>query len=448
MSLPSPPTQDPAPAGAHYEALLRQAIDAHMAGRLDQACAIYEAVLEADPIHPLALHYYGIWLHQDGQHDEALDKLELASALEPDNVDWHNDRGNVLFALQQPALAEQAYADALALRPDDHTIWNNLGAVLLQQDKRPDAISAFERALQIDPDFLPSLLHLGGIHEAAGDKMQASHYQCRAYVLPPLEGKSWEMLGISFYFLGRLPEAAEAYRAWLREEPDNPIAAHMLAACSQADVPPRASDRYIESHFDRYAETFEANLLQSLGYRGPRLIAEGLALIAPPAHQFAAIDIGCGTGLCGGQVAPYSHHLVGVDLAGKMLEKAAATGHYARLEKAEIGHYLATHPQSCDLVTAADTMIYFGDLAPVMQAVALALRSGGHFVFTVEALTGADVAPQGHALHASGRYRHGRDYVRGLLQAHGFTLLHDSDQVLREEVRQPVAGMLFVARRA
>lgn len=430
-----------------HQVRLHAAIDAHMAGRLDEARAVYEAVLEEDPIEPVALHFYGIWLHQAGRHEEALDKLELSSALEPDNAAWHNDLGNVLFALGQVEGAEQAYADALALTPQDHTVWNNLGAALLQQERREDAMAAFERALEIAPEFVPSLLHLGSLHEAAGDKMQASHYQCRAYVLPPMEGKSWEMVGISFYFLGRLEEAAQAYRAWLQEQPDNPIAAHMLAACSQDEVPARASDRYIESHFDRYAETFEANLLQSLAYRGPSLIAQGLARLVAPSRQFATVDIGCGTGLCAAQVAPFSHRIIGVDLAGKMLEKAASTGLYAHLEKAEIGDYLARHPQSCDLVTAADTMIYFGDLDQVFGAVASALRSGGYFAFTVEALTAHDPAEAGYCLHASGRYRHGRDYVQRVLQAHGMEVLHDSDEILREEVRQPVAGMLLVARR-
>lgn len=426
---------------------LHAAIDAHMAGRLDEARAVYEAVLEENPIDAVALHFYGIWLHQAGRHAEALDKLELSSALEPDNAAWHNDLGNVLFALGELEPAAQAYADALAITPEDHSVWNNLGAAYMQQGRQEDAIQAFQRAIAIAPEFQPSLLHLGSLYEAAGDKMQASHYQCRAYVLPPMEGKSWEMVGISFYFLGRLQEAAQAYRAWHEQEPDNPIAIHMLAACSQDDVPLRASDRYIESHFDRYADTFESNLLHSLGYRGPSLIGQGLAQVVPPARQFAALDIGCGTGLCGVQLAPYAHHLVGVDLAGKMLEKAAATGYYDQLEKAEIGDYLARHPQSCDLVTAADTMIYFGDLAPVLAAVAAALRSGGYLVFTVEALTAQDAGQSGYCLHASGRYRHGRHYVRALLQANGMEVLHDSDQVLREEVRQPVAGMLFVARR-
>tara|TARA_Y100000004_G_scaffold72520_1_gene81456 strand:- start:225 stop:1556 length:1332 start_codon:yes stop_codon:yes gene_type:complete len=426
---------------------LNAAIDAHMAVRREEARAVYEAVLEDDPIEPVALHFYGIWLHQAGRHAEALDKLELSSALEPENAAWHNDLGNVLFALGELDGAAQAYRAALEAAPADHTIWNNLGATHMQRGHNEEAIAAFQRAVEIAPEFLPALLHLGNLFEAAGDKMQASHYQCRAYVLPPMEGKSWEMVGISFYFLGRLEEAAEAYRAWLASEPDNPIAAHMLAACSQLDVPTRASDRYLESHFDRYAETFETNLLHSLGYRGPSLIGQGVALVTQAARQFATIDIGCGTGLCGTYLRPYSQHLTGVDLAGKMLEKAAATGHYDQLEKAEITDYLLRHPQSCDLVTAADTMIYFGDLENVFKAVATVLRPGGHFVFTVEVLTPQDGVGQGHRLHASGRYRHGRDYVRALLQAQGMEPLHQRDEVLREEVRQPVAGMLFVARR-
>lgn len=426
---------------------LTQAIDAHMAGRLDEAAAVYEAVLEADPIQPIALHYYGIWLHQVGRHDEALEKLMLSSALESENAGWHNDLGNVLFALGRMEEAEQAYGDALELTPQDHAIWNNLGATQLQQHKTAEATESFKRAVAIDPEFVPALLHLGGIFEAAGDKMQASHYQCRAYVLPPLEGKSKEMLGISFYFLGHLAQAAEAYRGWLAEEPGNPIAAHMLAACSQTDIPARASDRYVESHFDRYADTFDSNLLESLGYRGPRLIGEGLGLVAQPARQFEAIDIGCGTGLCGPYLAPFAHRITGVDLAGKMLEKAAAAGHYAQLEKAEIGDYLGRHPASCDLVAAADTMIYFGDLAPVFRNVASALRPDGYFIFTVEAVTPQDPAPSGFCLHPSGRYRHSRDYVHLHLKSSGMEVVHDSEQVLREEIRQSVAGILFVAKR-
>ncbi|MFL9922671.1 tetratricopeptide repeat protein [Herbaspirillum lusitanum] len=432
---------------AVLQATLQRGIDAHLAGQLEQAAQIYRDVLDRDPIEPVALHYLGIYLHQIGEHDEALEKLVLSTALESDNAGWHNDLGNVLFALQRFEDAAQSYADALAITPDDHSIWNNLGAVHLQLAEKQEAIAAFKRAVELAPEFVPALTHLGSIYQADGNKMEASHYQCRAFVVPPLEGKSKEMLGISFYFLGRLAEAAEIYRAWLQEEPGHPIAAHLMAACSQSDVPERASDSYIEFHFDRYAETFDANLLNSLAYRGPQLIGLGLELVGAPAHQFEVIDIGCGTGLCGPFLAPFSKHIVGVDLAGKMLGKARSGGHYTQLEKAEIGDYLSRNPGSCDLVTAADTMIYFGDLGPVFGKVAKSLRDDGYFIFTIEVVTATDQAPGGYCLHASGRYRHGLDYVTHHLRSNGLQLLHHSEQILREEIRQSVAGLLFVARR-
>lgn len=450
FSLQSSPLSLAGHSPESLDTFVQQAIDHHSAGRLDDAAAIYQAVLEEDPIHAVALHYFGIYLHQVGQHDEAVEKLMLSSALESDNAGWYNDLGNVLFALQRFDDAAQAYGDALQLTPDDHTLWNNLGATHLQRMDVDAATEAFERAVELAPEFIPALQHLGSIHDGRGDKMRASHYQCRAYVLPPLEGKSKEMLGISFYFLGRLQEAAGIYAAWLQEEPENPVAAHMLAACSQTNVPSRASDRYIEFHFDRYADNFDANLLDSLGYRGPSLIGEGLRLVAEPARQFDAIDIGCGTGLCGPIIAPFSRTITGVDLAGKMLKKAEAGGHYAHLEKAEIGEFLSRSTAAFDLVTAADTLIYFGDLSTVFGQVSRALRADGYFVFTVEAMQSQDVAAGvgGYGLHASGRYRHRRDYVLAQLQANGLALVHDSDQVLRKEISQSVAGMLFVARQA
>lgn len=426
---------------------LEQAVEAHLSGHLEAAVAFYLAVLEQDPFEPLALHYYGLYLHQVGQHDQAMENLQLASVLQPQNAMWHNDRGNVLFSLANFDMARRAYEDALALTDTDHVIWNNLGATQLKLAQLTDAMSSFSRALEIAPQFVPALLHLGDIYEKSGDKITAAHYQCRAYVLPPLEGKSKEMLGISFYFLGRLTEAAQAYRDWLSEEPDNPIAKHMLAACSQQNIPPRASDGYIEQYFDRYAERFDKNLVNSLEYHGPEMINVGLAWIAQPDRQFSIVDIGCGTGICGRILSPYSSRLIGVDLAGKMLQRAVASGHYDVLIKAEIGSYLANSPDSCDLIAAADTMIYFGNLAPIFNQVAAALHETGYFVFTVEALEPEEVGTIGFLLHASGRYRHGRDYVIECLAQANLELIYHSFHVLRLEIGKGVPGIVFVAKK-
>lgn len=427
--------------------LLQQAISFHTAGDLIRAEQIYRQVLEQDPVHPIALHYLGIFLHQNGQHDEGVQNIRLSCALQPDNPDWHNDLGNVLFALREFEEASEAYQASLEVQPGDCVVWNNLGSSQVQHGDTEGAIHSFEQALALQPEFGPALIHLGNIYEAAGDKMSSSHYQCRAFVLPPLEGKSKQMLGISFYFLGRLQEAADNYRAWMDEEPHNPIAAHMYAACSQIEVPGRASDSYIEKHFDRYAETFNANLVDQLAYRGPELIAQGLTAVTSGHKQYDVLDIGCGTGLCAPIVAPYARTLIGVDLSGKMLEQAQLRGGYDQLVKQEITEYMLTRHAAFDLVLSADTLIYFGSLDQVFQAVVGALRPDGYFIFTVESLAASEPSTAGYELHPSGRYRHSAACVQQALSTSGMRVISVTEAVLREEIRQPVAGMVFVAQR-
>jgi len=443
QSLPSLGTTD-----AALLQLLDHAVGLHSSGQVEQAAQIYRDVLAQDPQQATALHYQGIVLYQQGQSQEGLAQIQLSCTLQPENAGWFNDLGNVLFALQQYESAAQAYVDALQINPNDHEVWNNLGAAQLQSNERDSAIEAFEQALFLAPDFAPALTHLGNIYEAAGDKLTSTAYQCRAFVLPPLEGKSKEMLGISFYFLGRLQEAAAVYHLWMAEEPDNPIAAHMYAACSQAEVPGRASNSYIEKYFDRYAETFNTNLTDSLGYRGPELMRQALVQFASADGQYDILDLGCGTGLCAPVLKPYARSLIGVDLSAKMLEQAHAYDAYDELIKQEICAYMATRRAAFDIVLAADTVIYFGDLYEVLHASFETVRPGGHVLFTIETIAPDVPLPAaGFYLHASGRYRHSAAYLTEVLARVGLQLQSITDVVLREEIRQPVAGMVVLAQR-
>lgn len=427
--------------------VLQQAVDLHMSGQMAAAEEIYRDVLTHYPMQPVALHYLGICLHQRGLHDEAIEMIRLSCTLQSDNADWCNALGNVMFALQRFAEASEAYRASLALDGGDHEVWNNLGSSQLQQGDSSAAIVSFEMALAIAPDFAPALLHMSSIFMAAGKTVEAVTFQCRAYVLPPHDDKPKKMLGISFYFLGRFQEAAAIYRLWMEQEPGNPIAAHLYAASAQIDIPERASDHYVETYFDDYAETFNAQLVDGLAYRGPQLVAQALRSLPPPALQYEVLDIGCGTGLCGAVLAPYAKRLTGVDLSSGMLAKAGEHGHYHALVKSEICHFMAANVRTYDVIVAADTMIYFGDLMPVFAAVAQALKPGGWFIFTLEGTAAGALPESGHQLHASGRYRHRQEYVEHILQQVHCPLLQFSVETLREEVRQPVAGMLVIARR-
>jgi predicted TPR repeat methyltransferase len=173
----------------------------------------------------------------------------------------------------------------------------------------------------------------------------------------------------------------------------------------------------------------------------PQLIADAVAALALPA-PVGLIDLGCGTGLCGPLLRPHASRLEGVDLSPAMLEQARRLALYDELVCAELVEHLGTRAGAFDLAVAADVLIYFGDLAPVLAAVHRALRPCGSFVFTLEA---TETVP--YLLRPSRRFAHARTHVEATAHAQGFALRRLDAVVLRTEGRADVAGHLVVLER-
>ena len=272
------------------------------------------------------------------------------------------------------------------------------------------------------------------------------HANAKAMTLLPPHRRERASFARALVLAGEIEAAAQAYREWLAVEPDNPVVRHHLAACERRDTPERASDGYVAKVFDDFADNFDAKLA-SLGYRAPQLLAEALQAALPaPARQFDIADLGCGTGLCGPLVRAWARRLVGCDLSGGMLEQARRRGDYDALQKAELVQFLDAHPAGFDLLISADTLCYFGDLAPMARAAARCLRPGGVLAFTVEALPDGDEAP--HRLLPHGRYAHGRRYLESVLPPAGLALEVLDGVVLRQEGGKEVQGWRVLARRS
>ena len=67
-----------------------------------------------------------------------------------------------------------------------------------------------------------------------------------------------------------------------------------------------------------------------------------------------------------------------------MIEKARARGLYDELHVAEAEAALRQWPLRFDAIVAADVLLYFGELAPLLAAAAAALRPAGIFAFSIE----------------------------------------------------------------
>ncbi|WP_135470608.1 class I SAM-dependent DNA methyltransferase, partial [Crenalkalicoccus roseus] len=247
---------------------------------------------------------------------------------------------------------------------------------------------------------------------------------------------------------GDAPGAGAAAERALRLAATAPALAEqarfLLAALGREAPPARAPAAYVRDLFDQFAPRFEAELTGRLEYRTPALLAALLeeAGVAPEG-RLRVLDLGCGTGLSGAALAPFARHLAGLDLSPRMLAEARRRGLYHALHEAELVEWLPRHPDAFDLIAAADVLNYLGDLAPALAAMAQALAPGGIAAFSVEAGEGAP-----YALSAAMRYRHDPGHVAALAGAAGFAVLARREAVLRRERGAPVAGMLFVLRRA
>lgn len=339
------------------------------------------------------------------------------------------------------AQAEQQFTASLALVPGRLSVLVNLGAARLKLGRIEEALAVLDEALAQAPDSFDALGHKGAALAELGRHTEALHCFERSLELQPQQGLVWSLRGSVLREMGRLPEAASAFEQALAQGADPQLNAFYLAACRQEAAPPAMPEQYVQSLFDRYAAEFDAHVVQHLHYDAPRVLAEGLA---GRGRRFGrALDLGCGTGLCGPLLKPLCDALDGVDLSAGMLEKARALGVYERLEQAELVQFLQAAPPGYGLVIAADVLIYVGALEPVFAGVARVLQAGGTFCFTVEQAAGArDVE-----LRPSLRYAHSEGYLRRLAQDHGFTVERLQQGRLREEQRVPIPGLFAWLRK-
>lgn len=433
--------------GEAWRGLLNQAIGAHQQGDLDTAERLYREILGLKIAQPDAMHYLGVLCHQRGRSDEAVELIRAALEITPNHPDAHNNLGNVLKESGRLAEAEASYRRALACSPDHHNARTNLAVVLEAQNRLDEAFATYRAVLERAPHDAHAHWMLGRSlcdHAECIEDMERA-VQCfrRAFELDSRNLAVLQHLAMTLYALKRKQEAREVYRDWLSRDPDNPVPRHMLAACGGAPAPSRAGDEYVRDTFDRFAASFDQQLLQYLDYRAPQVLVDALKSVLPQAAgKLDVLDAGCGTGLCGPLLRPYARHLVGVDLSAGMLEKARQRGDYDELAEAELTAYLQQHAATYEVVVSADTLVYFGDLAPVLAASFAALRLGGWFGFSLEAHDG-----EGIELSASGRYRHARQYVEDALHAAGFVDVRMAADSLRKEAGQPVASWVVLARR-
>ncbi len=371
--------------------------------------AAFLRALDLDPQLAACIVGLGLLYLRQRRFKEAADRLEAAVRLRDRIPMIHACLAQALYYLGEFSEAANALAIEASFRPGDPGILRKL---------------ALNR-------FIEAVLH---------EDVQTALATYREVAGPHAEDRS-TVTATAFSLLssfGHRDAAIKLGRARLSWAPDDPVQSYLLAALANEPLS-RAPESYVIHHFDQFAETFDAQLAGVLGYRVPEDL---VALLAKTRRAFPQVaDLGCGTGLAGPLLRSLAGTLTGVDLAQKMLEKAAERCVYDDLIEEEIECFLGRQPDRFDLLFAADVLIYLGDLTQLMRTAAQSLKPGGLFAFSIEHAPGS-----GYVLLPTGRFAHHPSYIEELANDN-FIVLEKVPTAIRLEACQPVDGLLYILRR-
>ena len=418
------------------KALFFEGIGHFEAARFDAAEQAFADSLSFVPGRASTLANLGAARTRLGRWTSALDALGQALAIEPTDLDAESHRGIALAALGRHADALASHERVLVIDPG--RVANRLrhGQALMALGRHAAALDDFDAVLRSQPHHAEGHFHRGQALQflERHDEALAAHEKALAF--DPTLGAAWSQRGSILRDQHRLDEAAISFEQAIANGADPELNRYFLASVTGRSSPPTAPVAYVEPFFDEYAEAFESHLLGGLHYEAHTTLVHGLHGLEAKRYR-AALDLGCGTGLCGPLVATMVDDVDGVDLSRNMLEKARRLGVYRQLVHAEVAEHLRRTDERYDLVLSADVFIYIGDLEAVFEGIRRVLDRNGIACCSVEV---AD-DDRTFQLLPSLRYAHSERYLRELAARHGFTPRQFLRRPLREDQRRPVPGL-------
>jgi predicted TPR repeat methyltransferase len=405
-------------------------------GRFEDAEGKFQSSLALLPGRVSTLTNLAATLIKLSRPHEALIVLEQALAAEPDNLDAWCHRG---FALGDLGRYEEAVACFDKVLESDQlraAAWFYRGMALNELHRHDETLAAFDRFLAIQPDHGEAWLRRGQTLQNLDRHEEALTSYEQALAIDPGLALAWSNRGSILKDLGRVDEAATSFENAIAHGGDAELNGYFLAAVIGKETPPTAPKQSVQDLFDDYAESFDEHLVRVLHYQTPTVLTENLEGLGSRRFRHA-LDLGCGTGLCGPLVKPMVDQLDGVDLSPRMIEKARALAIYERLVQSDVAEYLQATDQRYDLVLAADVFVYIGDLEPVFSGVRRVMDQGGVFCFSAEIPEGS----KDFELKTSLRYGHSERYVRDLASQHGFAIIKILYHPLRVDRERPVDGL-------
>ncbi len=208
---------------ATAEDLFLQGVTAHRAGDLETAERCYRRLLDTAADHaPCLSNLASVVGRRDPE--EALALYARSVATDPDLIDTHFNRGNLLRRVGRPQDAIASYERALALNPDAPAPLVNMALALGDCGDWPRAAECFARAAALAPHLPDVFAYLADALVRAGRGPEALPALREGVARAPDSARALYNLGIHLAATGSVEEAISSFERALELNPEYPAA--------------------------------------------------------------------------------------------------------------------------------------------------------------------------------------------------------------------------------
>jgi predicted CXXCH cytochrome family protein len=222
----------PAKADELYLAIAQVSQGSNLLAGIAQVAA---ALQKYRPAHAEYYLQLGDALNIAGKPDAALSAYEEAVRREPESAAAQERLALCLSALRQNTRAEEILQGLLKLQPGTARLWVELGGVQVGAGKTQQALAAFEKAAQVDPEMPEAWNSAGAISLETGNAVRAETALRNAIRAQPNFAPAHNNLGNLLSAAGRFDEAAYHFEAAIRYQ-DNYMGARYNYALALARV--------------------------------------------------------------------------------------------------------------------------------------------------------------------------------------------------------------------
>ena len=181
-------------------AKLSEARELEKTGNYDQAIGLLQEATASDSSKDLLWAYLGDAYVGGKKYPEAIEAFQKAIVIKPDSAVYHNALANAFNKGGQADKALAEYAQVAQMDPANAaTAYFNIGIVNYNTNKPDDAITAFDKSLQLDPN-----------------RADAYYYKGMALLTKATLGKDGKY--------SPAPGTVEAFQKYLELKPDGPNA--------------------------------------------------------------------------------------------------------------------------------------------------------------------------------------------------------------------------------